>query len=514
MHGLVLKKCNVSTPRDLAHAIVSNLGVCRVDRWLEPCAGEGAFLRSLAAVGVKRSQITAVDLVCAPSPADSLGHFTRGHDFLEWSTREKKRFDRVVANPPYISLSKLSPKLRRSALKTSMPDGSPIPASSNYWHAFLCASLSLLKPGGSLAFVLPAAFEYANYSRPLLSQLPWHFRCVEVHRCLVPLFPTVSDGALVLICRGWSSHRRSDTGSWRRIEYQSPDELIKSLEFEGTQARATEIVAAVEVNAESEASDNLTCSLRDVLSVSIGAVTGDARYFLLTEAKRRENRLPISAFVPVVSRARHLTSPQVTSEAWDALRRNGERVWLFRPTPRVADYSHVRDYLELAPEDGGCAKGRHKVESRSPWYRTVLPKHVDGFMSGMSKFGPWISLRSKKGLSATNTLYTVSFRRHMSSDDKSAWALSLLATPARDYLRKAGRMYADGLIKFEPGDLLNTPLLVPADTAGAAGYYAEVLKTHLTGNTSNAQEMADSWLLRTSRARTAPALSRSCGTRG
>ena len=44
-----------------------------------------------------------------------------------------------------------------------------MPANANYWVPFLVAGMRLLKPGGSLAYILPAAWEYANYAVAVLA---------------------------------------------------------------------------------------------------------------------------------------------------------------------------------------------------------------------------------------------------------------------------------------------------------------------------------------------------------
>ena len=57
--------------------------------------------------------------------------------------------------------------------------------------AFLIAGMRLLKPGGSLAYVLPAAYEYANYARALREVCEASFYELDVHRVSVPMFDKV-----------------------------------------------------------------------------------------------------------------------------------------------------------------------------------------------------------------------------------------------------------------------------------------------------------------------------------
>src|SRR5205085_1574451 len=60
------------------------------------------------------------------------------------------------------------------------------------------------------------------------------------------------------------------------------------------------------------------------LELRIGAVTGDASYFLFSESRRLALGLPEAACLPVLTKARHL-SAKVGKEEWDALVQEDER---------------------------------------------------------------------------------------------------------------------------------------------------------------------------------------------
>jgi len=114
-------------------------------------------------------------------------------------------------------------------------------------------------------------------------------------------------------------------------------------------------------------------------------------------------------------------------------------------------------------------------------------------MSGMAQPGPWICLRAMPRLNATNTLYTVRFRGRLTPDEKAARALSLLTSHSRRLLQRIGRVYPDGLVKYEPGDLLNLPVLVPGKVSGARLWYLKTVAALLSGQVPKAKQMADEW---------------------
>src|SRR5262249_51138247 len=144
-------------------------------------------------------------------------------------------------------------------------------------------------------------------------------------------------------------------------------------------------------------------------------------------------------------------APRINLSVWSSLRDKGERIWLFDPPLVSMNNPAVKKYIRLG-RSGACDIG-HKVQNRSPWYRVPLPYRVHGFMSGMSSNGPWISFRELRRLTATNTLYIVGFPPEWSANARAAVALGLLTSKTREELYYRGRKYADGLTKFELGDL-------------------------------------------------------------
>ena len=478
----------ICTPAPLASALVRALGHQPTSLWLEPCVGSGVFLRALSDLGVDSSQIVALDLEQSRTAQDTLARTLRGVDFLAWSRTTTHSFDKIVANPPYVAIAKLDPALRQSALAVSTPNGGFVPRGSNYWYAFLCASLKLLRPGGDLGFVLPAAWDYADYAAPLRDSITRRFAHFEIHRSRTPMFDMVQDGCVVLIGRGFGQSGIEVL----RCEHQSTEALLSTLQDSRSPARKSTGFAATGLSCGYPLGGS-TRRLGDVMRVLIGGVTGDAAYFLLTESDRLERKLPTQSLRPVVSKARHLVSGELTQRKWQALRHKGERIWLLDPPLRLVTHPTVQSYLDLPPSSGGCRRDRYKIRDRTPWYRTPLPRYVDGFVSGMSQLGPWVCLRAMPRLTATNTLYTVKFHGTLTPDEKASWALSLLTGHSRRLLDTAGRVYPDGLVKYEPGDLLRLELLVPPKVQGARVWYLDTVAAMLSGDVDKARQMADHW---------------------
>lgn len=454
--------------------------------WLEPSFGDGAFLQALHDAGIPRDRIRGVELETAESPNDKYAKTLRGQDFLSWSQSTNERFDNVIGNPPYVPIHQLQRALQRTAIGFSGRDGLQVRLSTNYWCAFVAASISLLNPKGNLAFVLPAALEYANYADPLRRQLLQLFETVELHRSCEPLFEGVQDGCVILIARGC----RVGRANLVRREYSNLTTLIKGLgESQGARP------ASSKKRAPSQSPTKQVRKFSDIFELKIGAVTGDVEYFLMSERRRAELDIPISAVVPVVSRARHLNQSKVDGPAWTKLKKADARVWLFHPSATDLKSKGVSKYLKLPPNEGGCRKGRYKIKDREPWYSTPLPKTPHGFLSGMSTHGPWIALAKKPKLTATNTLYTVRFRMQATENERYGLCLSLLTSSVRAQIKRGGRRYAEQLFKFEPTDLagLSLPSLPKPLPRNAATVYAAAVADLLNGREASAVQKADAF---------------------
>jgi hypothetical protein len=228
-----------------------------------------------------------------------------------------------------------------------------------------------------------------------------------------------------------------------------------------------------------------------IASIALGGVTGDVKFFLMNEDRRLLLKLPRAAVRPVVSKAKHLLRAQITSAEWEALKKTGERVWLFSPDENSAKDPHVKRYLALEENKGGCNRRAYKVSIRKPWYRTPLPTLPDAFVSGMSQYGPWLCINETRSVNATNTLYAVRFSSR-NRQDWYKWALALLSSRARRQIRRVGRRYPDGLIKYEPGSMGRIALPKMRDLADYRKVYEEAVAALRLGRPQLSREIADS----------------------
>ena len=451
----------VFTPSALAEAMIGALGRTNACTWLEPSVGEGAFLNAMRSYGCDAESVTGLELDESLSAlAPRFGSLHYGVEALGWMKSTQQKFDVVVGNPPYVSLSDVASEIQKAACSVTDPLGNRLRISANLWSAFVSASVDVLADGGAIGFVLPASWDYADYARVLRHELPLLFETFHVYRSERPLFKTVLEGSVVILGTGFRKPHRYTA----RIECTDLDSVCRALD---------DFQPSLGPSGARHSSDYQApggAQLRDFLTIRLGGVTGDAGYFTLSEERRRALGLPAAALRRIVSRARHLKWSSLGRLEWESLRDDGQKVWLFRPTESSASMVGVREYLQRDASQGGCNRESFKVSNREPWYQTPLPSRIDAFLSGMASRGPRLTFREFTGLTATNTLYVVAFKRSLDAGRRRNIALQLLSEPVLAQLAQVQRRYAGGLKKFEPSDLLGLRVEKPARPVGEAEY--------------------------------------------
>ena len=166
----------------------------------------------------------------------------------------------------------------------------------------------------------------------------------------------------------------------------------------------------------------------------------------------------------------------------------------FWPNARTLRHPAVVEYMKIGLA-GGCNTKGYKIRRRgADWHITPLPPRVDGFMSGMSDRMPFLVVREMRALTATNTLYTVTFKGDTSHEQRCAIGLCMLHSRVRSKLLQCGRVYPGGLLKFEPGDLNSLEVPLVPSVRGAGHFFEAATRLLIDGHEEEAVEMATEWV--------------------
>ena len=394
-------------------------------------------------------------------------------DFFTWASRDRRRFDCAVGNPPFIRYQRFRGATRQAALDYCRRLGVIFSALSSSWAPFVVVAASKLRAGGRIAFVVPAEIGHAPYATPLMEYLLANFGSVHVVAIREKIFPRLSEDCWLLFAD--NSGCRADGIRLSKLERftagempPAASELISAEEWRvgwGGRLRPFLLPPRVRSLYGRTAADPGSVRLGQVAQIGIGYVSGANRFFHLRPSDVRRFAIPDKFLLPSIRSSRYVTGhviEDVDIERWIAM---DEPVLLLRIPPGVRVPAAVQTYLDTA--EGHRARGAYKCRNRNPWYTVPdvrCPEFVVTYMSGVS---PALAVNRSR-CTCTNALLAVDLRSGLFQGD--GWCGQRLSAAWDSPVRRLsceieGHPLGGGLLKLEPGEARNV-LLVPAEAIG------------------------------------------------
>lgn len=467
------------TPETIADVLAQWVVRTGGERILEPSVGAGSLIsaaRRHAYLIQPRSDVRF--LVCDIDPAaiEAIKPLlaerseARAIDFLQLDPASTGLFDAVLANPPFTRNHVIEPK-RRALLRERFGTL----GAAGLWVHFLIHAMQFLVEGGRLAAVIPASALFSDYGRYCLERISCHFAEIEL-RELVDR-PAWSNGAYergaLLFADGFELGASDPPipERWSASGTPAPPLPISGGAFDQLAAQAT--------------------SLGDIAGLSIGAVTGNNRVFLLNEDDRQKQEISTNQLIPIVSRARHVPGLTINDKNLLDLARAGEKTWLLAPTQLGEKGSGIRRQLaKISPRRRASTVWFKK---RTPWWQVDYGPPCDAIFTYMNDRGPRLVL-AFDDVRCTNTLHCVRFLEHVNESLRRSACLSLISTFGQLAAERLGRVYGGGLLKFELKEARSFPILQSQDVPLTAFEKAD--RYLADGNSAAATRVADEVLLK------------------
>lgn len=426
---------------------------------LDPSCGDGEFLSRLeGGVGVE---------LCAENAAAAQERAPRAQvvvaDFFEWAETRGSSFDAAIGNPPFIRYQQFNGATRKRALKLSQRIGADFSKLTSSWAPFIAVAASLLKPGGRLAFVVPAEIGHATYAAPLLEGLCRNFEQVSVVAIREKLFPQLSQDAWLLFADG-KGGRTAGIGFTAVKEFvpglrpDRPERLVPLQTWRALGGRLRKFLLPSDaLECYLDLSKRVGCTtLGQIADVTIGYVSGANDFFHFSEPAARLYGIPPEVLRPTVRKGEQLTGDYVDERAirrWIGANEEVLVLDLSRVEPLPPS---VRDYLDSPT--GQEVRTRYKCRVRDPWY--VIPG-VDGapsaFITCMSGRESRLAI-NRAGAVCSNSVLAVTLRRRVAQTELlQAWNHPL----SRLSQELEGHPLGGGMLKLEPGEARRVLLPLP-----------------------------------------------------
>jgi predicted RNA methylase len=435
------------TPEPLAAALACWAIRTPNDRLLDPSCGDGRFLAAHThAVGIEQDSLSA-----AAAMARAHGALVHEGDFFQWAEATKERFECCAGNPPFIRYQHFSGTVRKRALELCARVGAHFSGLTSSWAPFLVASAILLKPGGRMAFVVPAEIGHAPYAAPLLDYLVDHFSVVHVIAIREKLFPQLSEDCWLLFTDGFGGKTSEIRFSaLDRFEWSArPPAYFERISVADWRTSGNRRLRpfllprnAREVYKRLANDRGATC-LSGFANIGIGYVSGDNNFFHLRPSDAQSWGIPAQFLHPSVRNGRSLASRQITPRTVQGWRQQDMQMLLLRLRPGDEIPSSVKRYLDSAA--GKTAREAYKCRTRAPWYAVPDVQVPDFVLTYMSGRAPQL-VRNEAGVTCTNTVHSVRIKdRALAEKLLPSWGSPLVELSCE----LEGHPLGGGMLKLE-----------------------------------------------------------------
>jgi hypothetical protein len=434
------------TPEPTVKALVGWAVHRPQDHMLDPACGDGRFLAHHAnSTGIEQ------DFLAARLATQRVRTATvRQACFFDWAAQTSNRFDCAAGNPPFIRFQRFAGDVREAALSLCSRLGADFSSLSSSWAPFLVATASLLRPGGRMAFVVPAEIGHAPYAIPLLEYLVRHFDRVQIIAVREKLFTELNEDCWLLYADGFGGSTSqivlSALACFEGMKQPPKATLTVSMgEWRAWNCRLRPFLMTPAARSiyQAVAHARDTRRLGEVAKVGIGYVTGANDFFHLRPSQGTALRIPDSLLHPSVRNGKALADT-VTLPVVRRWLLDDEPVLLLRLGRDDELPREVERYLQ-SPE-AIEAKSSYKCRNRDPWYVVPDVTIPDAFLSYMSGDGPLLVANSARCV-CTNSVHAVHLNGTMTIDElQLRWADPL----AQLSCEVEGHPLGGGMLKVEP----------------------------------------------------------------
>jgi len=462
------------TPGYLADFLVNWVSGTHPERVLEPSCGDGAFLSQLSKdnpfVNVLGFELDAKEASKARRHAKNLGLkdvTIRSKDFLGWATAEirngTRKFDAVVGNPPFVRYQYLPAEFQENSRDIFRELGCKFTKHTNAWVPFVLSSISLLRPGGRLAMVVPAEIIHVTHAQSLRDYLGAQCSKIVIIDPEKLWFTGTLQGAVLLLAekkkesgshsKGLGVHRVKDREFVRinpeRIFKDTPTINGKTLKGKWTHAflddRTRELI-------DSLVDRRLADRFDEIATVDVGIVTGANKYFLVDD--QTVKKFGLKNWVhPMFGRSEHCPGIVYDSDqhSENAKKGNPTNFLWFKDSSILLNDS-AQKYVKFGEKQE--LHTRYKCRIREPWFSVPSVYATEVGMLKRAHHSPRLIL-NRMGAFTTDTAYRIRAKAFTAEKLVFGFINALTALSAE----LEGRYYGGGVLELVPSEIER--LLIP-----------------------------------------------------
>ena len=437
------------------------------DTVLEPSCGDGAFLssivRRLKEIGASDKQIQ--DNVLGIELDENEAEKARDHgtdiaccDFFTFymdSIEEKKKYDVILGNPPFIRYQNFQEEYRKIAFSLMEKHGFHPNRLTNIWLPFLLLSCEALKPGGRLGMVIPAELFQVDYAAEARLFLSTFFDSLVLVTFKQLVFDGIQQEVVLLLGEKDSYKKGIQVAELDGIQelISKGIECIENLEVKTLDHSSDKWVKYYLSSEELDLlarlnGDNRISNAEQLYEVNVGLVSGENAFFVINDDQVKRFDLG-ECITPIISRSEQLRGLILTEEDYNNLVSIGKKVFMFSPANKDKEQLSLNEqaYINWGEEQG--YHKNYKCRIRPRWYYFSHSWCADAFLIRQANQYPKMILNQYNAL-VTDTLHKVRFAEGVDGKQVVAAFLNSYTLAISETI---GRSYGGGVLTFEPGEM-------------------------------------------------------------
>jgi len=473
---------------------------------LEPSCGDGVFLRalytqiaasanapqiSLEAVEIVAEEAAKSEQVCAQLREIGVNARVIQHDIFSWldNGHAGRQWDAILGNPPYIRYQYFEKDQRELAEQLFKRAHIHFSKRTNAWASLVLACVMHLKPGGSLALVLPAELLHIQHARSLRRLLEREMATITLINIREMVFPDVLQGVVLLLAR--KKHAQSSLPlACHKSHEHAQDSLptvtsdqqarISLFDLDSLASLSTLALDQLAAQTQQSISDthgewmlgllsveeaSLLKRLRvhqavqpfeAIADVDIGVVTGANDFFVVNRETLERFELA-SIASPMLAKSDLIKGITYTQRDHETNREAGKAVFFLQfPVQQLANLPALMAAYITSGEARQLHE-RYKCRIREPWY--IVPYIWTSEVALLKRCHLYPRLVvNELGAHSTDTAYRV--RLHANTAGRARdLAFSFLNSLTFLCAELGGRHYGGGVLELVPSEI--EKLLIP-----------------------------------------------------
>ena len=449
---------------------------------LDPAVGNAVFFRTISRLSPNKRDFLGYEIdrcVIDYFDSHSAGELIEG-DYLTSSWDDK--YDCIICNPPYNKFQSIDNRGNIYACFEKNGYGG-LSRYTNQYILFLIKSLSQLKDGGRLAYIIPSEFlnsKYGSTVKQLLVDNKYLRTIINFQNDKDVFFNALTTCCIIFVEKttnntGVEFINIEDCHSINSLDVESNRISQKSLILDFEQLKKQEKWLNFLKNEEIKEYNN-TVDCKTFFKASRGIATGNNDYFLFSYGKARTHKIPRENLKPCVCRAADVKRPFFTEQDFEEIVRIGKNAFILN-VENNAD-SDTQLYLNLGEEQG--VNKKYLPAHRKIWHKPETSKIAPIWLVSAGR-GEIKVVRNLAGVPNLTTFHGIIVKdeyKHLTD----VIFLYLISTIGQAIIKQNKKELGGGLDKFQPNDIndakmLDVRLLMESDLKKLNSIYAEMLKS-------------------------------------